>query len=351
MLDRFLPLWILAAMALGIGLGRFAPGIAGVLGGLQVGSVSLPLALGLLWMMYPVLARVKYEELAHLRQAGRLFGISLLLNWIVGPALMFGLAWIFLGDLPGYRTGLILVGIARCIAMVLVWNELAGGDRESAAILVAINSIFQVFAYAFYAYVFLTVLPGWLHLGASQHVNIGFADVARSVLIFLGIPLLAGILTRAIGVRLKGRAWYDDVAMPKLAPTALLALLFTIVVMFSLQGAAILRLPYEVLRIAVPLLFYFAIMFGLAFWWAQRSGFDYAQTATLSFTAAGNNFELAIAVAIGTFGIASSAALATVVGPLIEVPALVGLVYVALWLKERIHFGARGRLAAEEATP
>jgi ACR3 family arsenite transporter len=342
-LDRFLPLWILLAMVLGLGLGAAVPGLPATLDALKIDTVSLPIALGLLWMMYPVLARVKYEELSRVGRSWKLFGLSLGLNWVIGPLLMFGLAWLLLPDLPDYRTGLILVGLARCIAMVLVWNHLAGGDPEDAAVLVALNSVFQVLAYSFYAYLFLSVLPVWLHLGSGQIVQIAFWDIARSVLIFLGLPLGAGALTRFVGIRVRGRIWYDDVAMPRLAPTALLALLFTIVVMFSLKGDVILALPGDVGRIALPLLAYFALMFGAAFWWGRRAGFSYPQTATLSFTAAGNNFELAIAVAIGTFGIASGQALAAVVGPLIEVPALIALVYVALWLSRRWSFGRAGQ--------
>ncbi len=338
-LDRFLPLWILLAMALGLGLGALVPGLAAQLDRLRIGTVSLPIALGLLWMMYPVLARVKYEELRRIGGAWRLFGVSLLLNWVVGPILMFALAWLFLPDHADYRTGLILVGIARCIAMVLIWNHLAGGSAEHAAVLVALNSVFQVVTYAFYAFLFLTVFPVWLGLGEAQEVRIGFGEIAISVLVFLGIPLAAGVLSRVVGVRAKGKAWYDEVAMPKIAPTALVALLFTIVIMFSLQGQTILARPGDVLRVALPLAVYFALMFGVAFWWGWRAGFPYEQTTTLAFTAAGNNFELAIAVAVGIFGITSGQALAAVIGPLIEVPALVALVYVALWFGRRLRFG------------
>ena len=347
-LDRFLPLWILLAMALGLGLGALVPGLPGQLDRLRIGTVSLPIAFGLLWMMYPVLARVKYEELRHIGGAWRLLGVSLLLNWVVGPVLMFALAWLFLPDHTDYRTGLILVGIARCIAMVLIWNHLAGGSAEHAAVLVALNSVFQIATYALYAYLFLAVFPVWLGLGEAQEVRIGFGAIATSVLVFLGLPLVAGVISRIVGVRARGKDWYDGVAMPKIAPTALVALLFTIVIMFSLQGETILARPGDVLRVALPLAVYFALMFGVAFWWGWRAGFPYDQTTTLAFTAAGNNFELAIAVAVGLFGITSGQALAAVIGPLIEVPALVALVYVALWLGRKLRYG---RGTAVPATP
>lgn len=341
-LDRLLPVWIVLAMAVGLGLGSAIPGLPAALDSLKVDTVSIPIAIGLMWMMYPVLARVKYEQLTagRIRHAWRFYGISLTFNWLIGPVLMFALAWLLLPDLPEYRTGIILVGLARCIAMVLMWNHLAGGDREDAAVLVALNSVFQVLTYPLYAFLFLAVVPRWLGLGGGQAVNIGFWDVAKTVLVFLGIPLAAGVITRAIGTRARGTAWYDEVAMPRLAPTSLVALLFTIIVMFSLKGDVILALPGDVLRIAAPLAVYFALSFGTAFWIGHRSGFPYTRTVTLAFTAAGNDFELAIAVAVAVFGIASKEALATVVGPLIEVPVLVALVYVALWLGRRLLWGA-----------
>ena len=332
-LDRFLPVWILLAMAVGLLAGDRVPGLATALNRIEIDGVSVPIGIGLLLMMYPVLARVRYEELRQLSHAWRIFGHSLAMNWLLGPIVMFALAWIFLPDLPAYRTGLILIGIARCIAMVLIWNQLAGGSSEAAAILVALNSVFQVLAYSFYAYLFVTVFPVWLGLGAGAVVAISFWDIARNVLIYLGIPLSAGALTRYGGIRARGKVWYDTAFVPRIAPLALYALLFTIVVMFSLKGQVILNLPLDVVRIALPLVCYFAIMFGIGFWSAWRIGYSYENTTTLAFTAAGNNFELAIAVAIGVFGIDSGEALAAVVGPLIEVPALVGLVYVALWAR------------------
>ena len=346
-LDRFLPLWICLAMAVGLLAGDVLPGLATTLNNIQLAGASVPIGIGLLWMMYPVLARVRYEELRQHTGAWKMFGHSLLMNWFLGPIVMFALAWIFLPDRPEYRTGLIMIGLARCIAMVLIWNHLAGGDAEIAAVLVALNSVFQVVAYSFYAYLFITVAPAWLGLGTSTVVQIGFWQIARNVVIYLGLPLAAGALTRYIGLRRKGRTWYEQSFMPRLAPTALYALLFTIVVMFSLKGQVILALPLDVLRIALPLICYFALMFGLAFWSAWRAGYPYEQSATLAFTAAGNNFELAIAVAIGVFGIGSGEALAAVVGPLIEVPSLVALVYVALWARK---FFPAARAASQTAS-
>ena len=335
LMDRFLPVWIFAAMGLGILLGQVIPDLGERLDAFQVARVSLPIAIGLLWMMYPVLARVSYESLGRFQSQGRLFVTSMVFNWLIGPLLMFGLAWLFLPDQPAYRNGLILIGIARCIAMVLIWNMLARGDGDTAAVLVAINSVFQIVMYSVFGWLLLTVVPGWF--GAEQStVDISVWTIAKNVLIFLGIPLVAGFLTRRVLRPRKGADWYDNRLMPRLGPTALLGLLYTIVIMFSLQGDRIIELPLDVLRIAAPLLVYFIIMFGLAFVVSHRLGFDYPQTAALTFTAAGNNFELAIAVAVGLFGITSGEALAGVVGPLIEVPALIALVYLSLWLRERL---------------
>jgi len=343
-LDRFLPLWIFAAMALGLLLGRVFPDLGATLDRVQFNGVSVPIAVGLLWMMYPVLAKVRYETIGpHLRDT-KLLGTSLLLNWVIGPILMLALAWIFLSDMPAYRNGLVLIGLARCIAMVLIWNSLACGSGELAAVLVALNSVFQILTYSVLGWLFLTVVPGWFGADtATLHVSMG--QIARSVAIFLGVPLIAGYLTRKSLVATKGAAWYDGVFMPKFGPTALLGLLYTIVLMFAMQGNRILSLPLDVLRIAIPMLVYFGVMFGLAFWLSRRLGFDYETTASLSFTAAGNNFELAIAVAVATFGIASGEALAAVIGPLIEVPALVGLVYASLWARRR-YFGAAQPVSA-----
>ncbi|WSQ06821.1 ACR3 family arsenite efflux transporter [Streptomyces sp. NBC_01231] len=328
-LDRFLAVWILAAMASGLGLGRLVPGLGDGLAKVTVTGVSLPIALGLLVMMYPVLAKVRYDRLDTVTRDRRLLIPSLVLNWIVGPALMFALAWTFLPDLPEYRTGLIIVGLARCIAMVIIWNDLACGDREAAAVLVALNSVFQVIAFAALGWFYLNVLPGWLGLEQTS-LDVSVWEIARSVLIFLGIPLLAGFLTRRLGEKTKGRIWYETELIPRVGPFALYGLLFTIVVLFALQGDAITSKPLDVARIALPLLVYFALMWAGSMAAGRAVGLDYPRATTLAFTAAGNNFELAIAVAIATFGATSGQALAGVVGPLIEVPVLIGLVHVAL---------------------
>ncbi len=333
-LDRFLPVWIVVAMALGLALGRWVPGLDDALSAVEVGDVSLPIAVGLLLMMYPVLAKVRYSELDRVTGDRALLAASLVLNWVVGPALMFALAWLLLPDLPEYRTGLVIVGLARCIAMVLIWNDLSCGDREAAAVLVAINSVFQIAAFAALGWFYLQVLPGWLGLSTTS-AEFSVWAILLSVLVFLGIPLVAGFLTRTIGERRRGRAWYEERFLPRIGPVALYGLLFTIVMLFALQGDAITSNPWDVARIALPLLAYFALMFGGSFALGMRLGLGYAKTATLAFTAAGNNFELAIAVAIGTFGVTSGQALAGVVGPLIEVPVLVGLVYVSLWAARR----------------
>lgn len=335
-LNRFLPAWIGVAMLAGVGIGRLIPSLNDTLNHVRVGGTSLPIALGLLIMMYPVLAKVRYGEIDRVTADRRLLISSLLLNWIVGPALMFTLAWLFLPDLPAYRTGLILVGLARCIAMVLIWNDLACGDQTAAAVLVAINSLFQIVAFAGLGYFYLKVLPSWLGLsGMSVHVSLW--GISRSVLIFLGVPLAAGYLTRRSGEKARGREWYESRFLPRIGPFALYGLLFTITILFALQGNAITRQPLGVVRIAIPLLCYFAIMWSVSFLAGRVLHLSYARTATLAFTAAGNNFELAIAVAIGTFGVTSGQALAGVVGPLIEVPALVALVYVSLWVRRRFY--------------
>ena len=335
LLDRFLPVWILVAMALGLGLGKLVPGIQSALDSVSIGETSLPIALGLMLMMYPVLAKVRYEEMGHVAGDRRLLWLSLLLNWEIGPALMFVLAWTFLPDQPAFRTGLIVIGLARCIAMVLIWNDLACGDSEAAALLVAINSVFQILAYALLGTFYLKILPGWLGLD-TQDVQFSTWDITKAVLIFLGIPLVAGYLTRRIGLRAKGRVWYEEKFIPRISPFALYGLLFTIIIMFALQGDAIISSPISVLNIAIPLLVYFIIMWGVSFFLGIKSKLGYPKTATLAFTAAGNNFELAIAVSVGVWGVTSGQALAGVIGPLIEVPALVALVYVSLWLMRRL---------------
>ena len=333
-LDRFLPVWIGIAMAAGLLLGRLIPGLGDVLSAVEVDGISLPIALGLLIMMYPVLAKVRYDRLDSVTGDRKMLVSSLVLNWLIGPALMFALAWLLLPDLPEYRTGLIIVGLARCIAMVIIWNDLACGDREAAAVLVALNSVFQVVMFAVLGWFYLSVLPGWLGL-AQTTIHTSPWQIAKSVLIFLGIPLVAGFLTRRYGERAKGRTWYETRFLPKIGPWALYGLLFTIVILFALQGHQVTSRPLDVARIALPLLAYFAIMWGGGYTLGAALGLGYARTTTLAFTAAGNNFELAIAVAIATYGAASGQALAGVVGPLIEVPVLVALVYVSLALRRR----------------
>ena len=340
-LDRLLPIWIFVAMALGIMLGAIFPAIKTAFNALSIGTVSLPIAIGLLWMMYPVLARVKYEELGKVTKTWKHFGWALLLIWGLAPLTMFILAWVFLPDLPQYRTGLTIVGVAPCIAMVLIWNMLAGGDAEYCAVLVAVNSLLQIVLFSPLAYLYLRVVPQWLGFQGSA-VNISMADIAKSVFIFLGTPLAAGIITRLVLRNRKGADWYDHQLMPKLGPTALFGLLFTIVVMFSMQGDKILARPLDVVRIAIPLVLYFLSMFGVTFLISWRRKLPYPLAISQSFTVGSNNFELAIAVAVATFGIASPEALATVIGPLIEVPVLVSLVYVSLWLK-KVFFDSDGR--------
>lgn len=333
-LDRFLPLWIILAMALGLLLGRVVPGLQGALDAVKIDDTSILIAIGLFAMMYPVLARVKYEEVGHLAGDRRMLWLSLVLNWLIGPLLMFVLAWTFLADYPAFRTGLIVIGLARCIAMVLIWNDLACGDREAGALLVAVNSVFQILAYAVLGTFYLAILPGWLGL-ETQDAAFSTWDITKAVLIFLGIPLALGYFTRRIGVARKGRVWYDTTFAPRIAPIALYGLLFTIVIMFALQGDAITSDPGSVALIAVPLLIYFLVMWFLAIASGRALGLPYSRATTVAFTAAGNNFELAIAVSIGVWGVTSGEALAGVIGPLIEVPALVALVYVSLWLRRR----------------
>ncbi|MDH3307741.1 MAG: ACR3 family arsenite efflux transporter [Acidimicrobiia bacterium] len=335
-LDRFLPVWIGVAMAAGLALGRLIPDLNEWLDTVKIGSVSLPIAIGLLAMMYPVLAKVRYGQIGEITADRKLMVTSLVLNWLVGPALMFALAWLLLPDLPEYRTGLIIIGLARCIAMVLIWNDLACGDREAAAVLVALNSVFQIVAYSILGYFYLELLPNWLGLDTAS-LDVSMWDIAKIVLVFLGIPLAAGYLTRMWGERTRGVEWYETRFLPKLAPWALIGLLFTVVILFALQGETITAAPLDVARIALPLLIYFGLMWGVSFAIGLRLNMSYEKNTSVAFTAASNNFELAIAVAIGVFGVTSGQALAGVVGPLIEVPVLVGLVYVALWARRRFY--------------
>jgi arsenite transporter len=337
-LDRYLGLWIILAMALGLALGRGIPGLGPFLSSLEVGGISLPIALGLLVMMYPPLAKVRYDKTKEIAADKRLMTVSLLLNWLVGPAFMFALAWIFLPDEPELRTGLIIVGLARCIAMILVWSDLSCADRETTAVLVAINSVFQVFMFGVLGWFYLQVLPSWLGLETTS-AAFSFWAIVTSVLVFLGVPLIAGFLSRVIGERAKGRAWYEETFLPRISPLSLIGLLYTIVLLFALQGEQIAERPWAVARLAVPLLIYFIGMFFIALFTAKASGMNYAQSASVSFTAAGNNFELAIAVSIATFGATSGQALAGTIGPLIEVPVLVGLVYVMLWAGPKLFPG------------